>query len=383
MSGPMRTHVARVAEVVARPVVAVLGIAYAALKLLPTRNKIVLMSRLFATTSQDFAALRDEIGRQDPTVAVVVLNHRNTNPALVPLQMLSEMYHLATARACITDSYIVAISVLRHKPSLQVIQIWHALGAIKRFGLAALGTSEGRSEGLAAKLQMHQGYDWVIAGGPAMVGPFAEAFGMPESQVLPLGTPRVDLLRDETNVARQRATVRAAHPHLGRRPVVLYAPTFRIGDQVRVEPLLDALAQEDVDVIITLHPLDPRDFSDRPGVVHDRSFSTLDLLPVADRVVSDYSAIVFDAAVLGIPLYFYVYDLNEYESRRGLFLDLEQDMPGPVSRDAGELARAIGAGAASAADVAAFRAKFIVPLDGGCTRRIVSLALGAEPAQLI
>lgn len=58
-------------------------------------------------------------------------------------------------------------------------------------------------------------------------------------------------------------------------------------------------------------------------------------------------------------------------------------MPGPVSRDAGELARAIGAGAASAADVAAFRAKFIVPLDGGCTRRIVSLALGAEPAQLI
>src|SRR5438067_320140 len=90
----------------ARVVVAVLTLLYAALKLLPTQPKVVLMSRLYGRTSQDFQRVRDEIHRQDPTVRVVVLNHRNTNPVGVPWQMLQEMYHLATSRACITDSYM-------------------------------------------------------------------------------------------------------------------------------------------------------------------------------------------------------------------------------------------------------------------------------------
>ena len=156
---------------------------------------------------------------------VVVLMHRNTNPLRVPLQMLQEMYHLATSRACITDSYMAAISVLRHKPSLTVVQMWHALGAIKRFGLASLDTEEGRSSRFAAAMRMHQGYDWVIAGGTRMVQPFAEAFGVDPSHVLPIGTPRVDLLLDPANVAGQ------APPHPRGAP----APRRPAGGAVRTD----------------------------------------------------------------------------------------------------------------------------------------------------
>lgn len=367
---------------VARAVVVVLSGVYAVMKLLPTRNKVVLMSRLYSSTSQDFASVRAEIGRQDPRATVVVLNHRNTNPALVPLQMLEQMYHLATSRACITDSYMAPISVLRHKRELVVVQMWHALGAIKRFGLASVGSAEGRPGPLADVMRMHEGYDWVIAGGPRMVQPFAEAFGTPPERVLPLGTPRVDLLQDENTVRRRRERVRAAHPELGTRPVVLYAPTFRIGRPVQVEPLLEAFAGADVDLVVALHPLDLRDFSDRPGVVQDASISTLDWLVVADQVISDYSAIVFDAAVLGVPLYFYVYDLEDYRSRRGLFLDLEREAPGPVSTDARVIAAAVRAGLGTREAVQHFRDEFVSGRDGGCTRRIVALALGAAPAEL-
>jgi CDP-glycerol glycerophosphotransferase (TagB/SpsB family) len=366
----------------ARLAVAGMAVLYAGLKLLPTRDKIVLMSRLYSRTSQDFALVRAEVTRQSPATHVVVLNHRNTNPRAVPLQMLTEMYHLATSRACITDSYMAAISVLRHKDALIVVQMWHALGAIKRFGLAAVGSAEGRPSGLARVMRMHRGYDWVIAGGKRMVEPFAQSFGVPPDRVLPIGTPRVDLLLDPTYVQAKRDGIRTAHPELGTRPLVLYAPTFRTAEPVHVEEMLAALAGADLDVVIALHPLDHRDFSARPGVTQDGAFSTLDWLTVADQLITDYSAVVFDAAVLGVPTYSYAYDLDDYVERRGLVLDYEHDMPGPPFRDAGELVAALLAGRVTPDDVARFRDEFIASTDGGCTRRIVQLALGAPPAAL-
>jgi CDP-glycerol glycerophosphotransferase (TagB/SpsB family) len=276
---------------------------------------------------------------------------------------------------------MASISVLTHKPTLVVVQMWHALGAIKRFGLAALDTPEGRPSGLATAMRMHQGYDWVIAGGPRMVEPFAAAFGVDAAQVVPIGTPRVDLLRDPANLETKRARIRAAHPRLGTRPLALYAPTFRTDEPVRVAEALDALAGEDVEVVVALHPLDHRDFTDRPGVVQDGRFSTLDWLTVADLVITDYSAIAFDAAVLGLPMYFYAYDLDEYRERRGLFLDYEKEMPGPVCRDAAELAVAIRSGAGSRDRVESFCAEFVAPPGRPCTSRLVSLALGGRPEE--
>ncbi len=366
----------------ARLAVAGMALLYAALKLLPARDRIVLMSRLYASTSQDFALVRAEVARQSPGTQVVVLNHRNTNPRAVPLQMLTEMYQLATSRACITDSYMAAISVLRHKDALIIVQMWHALGAIKRFGLAAVGSAEGRPSGLARVMRMHRGYDWVIAGGKRMVEPFAQSFGVPAERVLPIGTPRVDLLLDPAYVQGKRDTIRAAHPELGRRPLVLYAPTFRTAEPVHVEEMLAALAGADLDVVVALHPLDHRDFRDRPGVTQDAAFSTLDWLTVADQLITDYSAVVFDAAVLGVPIYSYAYDLDDYVARRGLVLDYAHDLPGPPFRDAAELVAALLAGTVTGDDVARFRDEFVSSTDGGCTRRIVQLALGAAPAAI-
>ncbi len=364
---------------VARAAVPAMAALYAVLKRLPTQDKVVLMSRLYTSTSHDFAAVQAEIAAQSPSTRTVVLNHRNLAPARVPLQMLQEMYHLATSRACITDSYMAAISALQHKNDLVVVQMWHALGAIKRFGLAAVDSPEGRPGGLARVMHMHRGYDWVIAGGQAMVEPFAQAFGVTPAQVLPLGTPRVDNLVDPAARAARRARVTTAYPLLGRRPVVLYAPTFRAVEPVRVDAVLGAVGADEFDVVVSLHPLDGRDFSGRPGVVQDPRFSTLDWLSVADAVITDYSAIVFDAAIVGVPLYFFAYDLDEYRERRGFFLDYEAVMPGPISADAAPLMASIradtsaGATAADTQRLQRFRADFVDHVDGSCTRRIVDL----------
>lgn len=386
LRGDRRGFFGRVVDVavvaVAQVAVAAMRVIYAALKQLPTRDKIVLMSRLYSETSQDFGRVREEIARQSPHTLVAVLNHRNTAPWAVPGQMLVEMYHLATSRAVITDSYMAVISALDHKDELIVVQIWHALGAIKRFGLAAVGTAEGRPGGLARVMRMHHGYDFVIAGGTRMVEPFAESFGVDTAQVLPIGTPRVDLLRDPDYLAGKRARIDAAHPQLRDRRVVLYAPTFRTAEPVRVEPLLDALIAAELDVVVALHPLDHRDFSRLPGVTQDPAFTTLDWLTVASDLVTDYSAVVFDAAVLGVPIHAYAYDLDEYRERRGIPFDYENDLPGTVHRDELSVVRALLGHDVTPADVERFRRDFVSAPDGGSTRRIVALALGARPDDL-
>jgi hypothetical protein len=63
-------------------------------------------------------------------------------------------------------------------------------------------------------------------------------------------------------------------------------------------------------------------------------------------------------------------------------VDYERDMPGPVEREAGRIVAAVAAGADNRAAVARFRAQFLAPADGHCTRRIVDLALHGRPEEL-
>ena len=46
---------------------------------------------------------------------------------------------LRPASVCVLDSYWPAVSVLHHKKQLAVIQMWHAMGKIKKSGYQSLG----------------------------------------------------------------------------------------------------------------------------------------------------------------------------------------------------------------------------------------------------
>ena len=104
----------------------------------PARHKVVLLSRQADTPSRDFLMLVEALQYRDPSLEVVLRCRfiRSSLFARVAYvgEILAQMYHLATARACIVDGYIVPVSLLDHRPDMFVIQTWHALGAIKKFG---------------------------------------------------------------------------------------------------------------------------------------------------------------------------------------------------------------------------------------------------------
>ena len=301
-------------------------ITYFFLKLLPTSNKVVLISRFFKTTSIDFELLIKEINTTYPNYKIVVLNHKETSPLKSVNNILIEMYHLATSKAAIIDSYIIPISVLTHKKELVIIQIWHALGAIKKFGYASIDTTKGHSNQVAKALKMHYNYTYLISSSEATSNYFQVAFNIDKERILPIGLPRIEYLSNKKQQRIFKEIFYNQYPSLKDKKIILYAPTFRKNETICVDDLVDSLPPEIV-MIVKSHPLDKTEYLNYPNVLIEKKFNSLDLLFISDYLITDYSAISFEAAVLNLPIYFYIYDFQNYQKSPGLFMDLKKLYP--------------------------------------------------------
>lgn len=345
-----------------------LNLVYAPLKLLPSRRKVVMISREHPTEPEDFADLRAALAALDPRIRVVSLV-RMVPPGIVgkarySIHMLSQLYHVATARVLVVDTYAIVASVLRHKTDLTVVQIWHALGAFKKFGLSILGQQEGRDSRLAAAMRMHQGYDLVLTSSEQCRPAYAEAFGTDITRVAVAPLPRVDRLRDPARHARIRERIYARHPHLRDARIALFAPTFRLDGTMTVDvaALSQSLSALGVHTVVKLHPLMHGAFGDEVDTAD--GFSTQEMLHVADLFITDYSSALYEAAVVGVPSYFLAPDLDEYLSSRNFYLDYRTDLPGPIVRTIEELTSAVSAEAATASDARTFAQRWVeVPGD--------------------
>jgi len=58
-----------------------------------------------------------------------------------------------------------------------------------------------------------------------------------------------------------------------------------------------------------------------------------DLYAIADIMISDYSSSYFDFAILDRPMFCFAYDLEEYENKRGLYVQLEDILPCSIDKD--------------------------------------------------
>ena len=67
-----------------------------------------------------------------------------------------------------------------------------------------------------------------------------------------------------------------------------------------------------------------------------------DLYIITDILITDYSSVMFDYAVLDRPMLFFTYDLDEYRDKlRGFNIDIEKEAPGPLLYTSDEVLDAI------------------------------------------
>ena len=334
-------------------------------KLFPVKKRISFISRQNPTPLPDVKMLAAELERLSPETEIVV-SCRMIGPGIIGkikylFYMVTKQMHLfATSKVIILDGYCIAACMLKHRKDLKIIQMWHAMGALKKFGWAAVGQEEGYSKAVAEGMRMHKGYTTVFVGSDACRELLAPAFGCGTDimEVMPL--PRTDLILSEEYNKNIRISIYKKYPQIKDKKVILYAPTFRKKTDIKpfVEELAEAVDYEKYSLVIKLHPLDSEGITSDKALI-DPEFSSMKWLSCADYVVTDYSAFIFEAALAGKPLFRFVPDSGEYDEKRGFLTDPDTEIPAFRSDTAADIIKAVENGKYDPAAVAAFAKKYV------------------------
>lgn len=357
----------------------ILNFIYFFMKLLPTnKNKVLFLSRQSNTPTEDFMFLEARLRELKPELKTVMITKRAdksfSDLFVFALQTLGSMFHLATASVCVLDSYWPAVSMLKHKDSLAVIQIWHAMGKIKKSGYQSLDKGLGRSSMIAHEMRMHRNYDVIIAGGKAFNPFYCASFGVDESVLYNVGLPRMDMLRENTEKCRRQFY--DAHPELEGEKIVLYAPTFRKGQILDPKPIVDAFDfNGHQQLIIKRHPNQRLNEENLGQAMTCDEVPTSTVLSVCDCVITDYSAITIEAAILKKPVYFYLFDYEDYLSRNGLNVLLSDEFPDSVFTSPDKLFDSIENGTYDFDNYKRFCEKYLPDQSGRATDKIAALII--------
>ena len=167
-------------------------------------------------------------------------------------------------------------------------------------------------------------------------------FGVDPENVVVTGDPRDDVLLagdESTRRADARSRLDRAVTDLpASARVVLLAPTWRDGGADPTVPtasewdaIVAWLEQHDAVLLVRTHPLGRGSYAAGPARSERIRLLGADLMrdvnPVlwaVDAVITDYSSIVFDFALVGRPVVFYAPDLADYASMRGYYLPFEE-----------------------------------------------------------
>lgn len=281
------------------------------------------------------------------------------------------------SKVIVTDDYLSYLRRIDLKKEQKVIQIWHACGAFKKFGLDVAGCD------VEKELKSHKQYDAVIVSSEEVRKVYAEAFGIPEGRVLALGTPRTDRLLSEKNKRETRKRFYEKYPEYQKKKIIVYAPTFREtgGERIELEPQLDwnkvstFLGQDKV-LLIRNHPVMKYDLlkgAEFQNIKNVPEENTNDLMLVADVVVTDYSSVMFEAALLNKSMVFYCPDLENYD--RDFYLKFPEDVYGEFATNQEEflksLTKALECDKIKGLDT--FKKRYLGSCDGHSAKRVARL----------
>lgn len=307
-------------------------------KLLKTQNKVTFMSRQTNTRNIDFEMIIEEINKRDNSIKIVVLNKRLEKGIKEKISygfyMFKQMYHLATSKVIILDSYAILVSILKQKKGTKVIQIWHALGSLKKFGYSILGKKEGRNAKTAEIMDMHKNNDYIITSSEISKKYFMEAFGADEKQMLILGLPRIDFLQSKEQESIIKEKFYEIYPEINnQKENILYVPTDRKNKKINLNKVIKSVDYTKYNLIIKTHSGKEIICINKKRIEKGIYFLGLELLHIADYIITDYSAICYETTLVNKPIYFYTYDYEEYMKNRGVYIDFKKEMPGLISKN--------------------------------------------------
>ncbi len=365
----------------------VIRFIFACFCLLPVKkNRVTFISMRRSDLSGNFAFVHEQL-KDDPALSLRFILCYRPNVLLPPLTLLRFCHACAVSKVIVLDEYTPQIHFLDLRKPTRLIQLWHACGAFKTFGFTRLGKPAGSPQ----PTRNHRSYDYVTVSSTYCKRCHSEGFGISDEKVVPTGIPRTDVFFSDEYKQKARQDFFARYPAMQGKKILLFAPTFRGTvketayypvERLDVGALLRALGP-DYALIIKHHPFVPQtqpvpeDCRDR--VVDLSASSELnDLLFVCHAVITDYSSLIFEAALLKLPMLFYVFDLRDYVRDRDFYFDLPRNAPGRLVYTQQELTDAIKREDFDSGRMDAFAKLFFDQFDGQSTARVAALIQQAQ-----
>ncbi|MFE6743626.1 bifunctional glycosyltransferase/CDP-glycerol:glycerophosphate glycerophosphotransferase [Streptomyces tubercidicus] len=280
---------------------------------------------------------------------------------------------------------------LTKRPETTYIQTWHG-SALKNMGFDQPALKAQTRKQQEEQQRSLDRFDRFLVRSEHDVHTLARGFRLKEKTLLRVGYPRNDALvrarqREAEQGVRERGPLAAELGIPEDRTVLLYAPTFRKagGRHGRFELPFDVerFADQFGDRYVLLvrshylnHVVLPPTVQGRVIDVSARHDVT-PLLELADGLITDYSSVMFDYALLDRPLVFFTYDYDEYvHEGRGTYFDLLEHAPGPVVRTEDDFHEAIKSFESQALEYAKSRKEFVAKFGeydrGDAARSIVN-----------
>ena len=331
------------------------------------KNQIAFVSLEANELKDDFLDIYNHLDHEKYSIKTVLIHYNKKtlwNEFLYLLNCIKQVIVINTSHIVLINDNNYVVSQFKRE-GVKVIQIWHATGAIKKFGNAI------------KRQYPIKNYDIVIANSDYWVEPYSLAFSVKKENVKVTGMPRVDHLFKEDYKQQVRKQFYEKYPQLKDKKILLYAPTFRGNIYKGFHPVsFDAKkiiqeCDENTVLIYKYHPLMPCTLEEDERIINMNHENTHDLFVVSDALISDFSSIIFDYSILDKPMYFFVPDLKQYMRRLGCFVDYEKEMPGALCYNEDELIEAIKND--DHYDIKRFKNKFFKYQDGKNVERVISL----------
>ncbi|WP_026693369.1 CDP-glycerol glycerophosphotransferase family protein [Peribacillus kribbensis] len=326
---------------------------------------------VFLNTKNSRADLKDDGN-------TIVFNYGSKNIA----HFFASIYHLATSSIIIVDNYFAFLSAASFRPQVKRVQVWHAAGAIKQFGLKDPSIKDRSRRARDRFKQVYKEFQYIPVGSEIMADIFKESFGSPDSSLIRTGVPRTDFFYNEIEKTAVIQNLYREYPEFQGKRVILYAPTYRDSDltsrklALDVRQMHEALADQGCVLLLKLHPaviaaeLDEQSY---PGFLYNLSGhrDINELLLITDLLISDYSSIPFEYSILGKPMIFYSYDLEDYTKERGFWEDYQTSMPGPIVSSTAEIIEVINQNSWDLAKIIEYKEKWNTYSRGNSSRNLV------------
>lgn len=286
------------------------------------------------------------------------------------INCIKQVYYINTSHVVVLDYNNYVVSHFKKK-GVKVLQIWHASGAIKKFG-----------NDIKRDYKI-KNYDYVIASSEKWKKPYSTAFNIDESNILITGIPKIDNLFSKKVINSSRRKMIVKYPFIKGKKVILFAPTFR-GDPIKdikyqpinLEYIKNKLGKEYV-IIYKMHPwFGNKIISNDEEIINGNNESISELFSITDYLITDYSAILFDFTIMNKPIVLYSPDLEEYKATRGMYIDYENTVPAPICNTEDEVIQAIKNNIFDIKKIQRFRDTYFKYQDTNSTKRVCDLIRG-------